>query len=33
MQEKVSNVDEAKRSLSPKLISPYGEASSFPAGC
>lgn len=32
MQEKVNDVDEAKRSPSPKLISPYGEVSSFLAG-
>jgi hypothetical protein len=32
MQEKVNDVDEEKRSLSSKLISPYGEASSFLAG-
>ena len=29
MQEKVNDVDEAKRSLSPKLISPYGKVSTF----
>ena len=32
MQEKVKDVDKAKCSLSPKLISPYGEVLSFVAG-
>jgi hypothetical protein len=32
MEGKVNDVDEAKRSLSPKLLSPYGEVSSLLAG-
>ena len=32
MEEKVDGIDEAKRSLFPKLISPCGEVSSFLAG-
>ena len=32
MQEKVNDVDEAKPSLSPKFLSPYGEVSSLLAG-
>lgn len=32
MKEKVNGVDEVKRSISPKLFSPYGEASSLLAG-